>query len=320
MATSGSTNFNRTRNQIIQDAYRLLNIYDPDEEMTAQDLDFANVTLNTLIKHWQNMGLNLWILTEGTLFLEQGTKNYTLSDASTSAKACLTSDAFITTLSAAAASSATSLTVTSTSGMTIGDYIGIVLTAGTIHWTTISTIPTSTSLTISLGIVSAAASGKNVYTFTNRITQPLRITHLRRVQGSGTTQTEIPLTSMGRNEYLDISVKNISSLPNSYYYDRQLSAGILYLWPAPSDMSQYIKFTYERLIEDFDNASDSPDLPPQWLKALTFNLASDLAPTFNCVGPAYDKIDAKAMQYLEEAKEFDVESESVYLMPTRWRQ
>lgn len=320
MSTSGSVNFNRNRNQIIQDTYRLLNIYDPDEEISAQDLDFANVNLNKLIKHWQNMGMNLWILTEGTLFLTKDTASYTLSDASTSAYAALTSDSLITTLNANAAANATTLTVVSTTGMTIGDNIGILLSSGAMHWTTIATIPSSTSLTISSGLATASVSGKNVYTFTNRITQPLRIMHMRRVYGSGTSQIEIPLMPLSRMEYLDISVKNISSVPNSYYYDRQLSAGVLYIWPAPSDVSNYIKFTYERLIEDFDNATDSPDLPPQWLLALTFNLGSILAPTFNCVGPAYDKIDILAAQYLDEAKNFDVENESIYLVPTRGRQ
>lgn len=67
----------------------------------------------------------------------------------------------VTTLSVAAASGATSLTVVSTSNFTTGNYVNVSLDDGKLHRTT-ATVDSSTGLTLATGLGSAAASGNNV--------------------------------------------------------------------------------------------------------------------------------------------------------------
>ncbi len=60
MATSGSTNFNLTRNQAITEALENVNAVAEDETPSAAMIQSAAVTLNAMIKHWQGKGIRLW--------------------------------------------------------------------------------------------------------------------------------------------------------------------------------------------------------------------------------------------------------------------
>ena len=69
-----------------------------------------------------------------------------------------------TTLSAEEAAGQTVLSVTDSTGMSVGDKVGIVLTAGTIDWTYI-TVVAAGAITVNTALTGVAASGNAVYTF-----------------------------------------------------------------------------------------------------------------------------------------------------------
>lgn len=69
-----------------------------------------------------------------------------------------------TRLSSAAASGATTLNVASTSGMLASDIVGVILTDGTTHWGSITTVNSGTQLTVSPALTGAAPSGAEVET------------------------------------------------------------------------------------------------------------------------------------------------------------
>ena len=50
MATSGSVNFNQTRNEIINDAMQLLGVYGVGRTISAEDEVFAASILNKMVK------------------------------------------------------------------------------------------------------------------------------------------------------------------------------------------------------------------------------------------------------------------------------
>src|SRR3990167_3017319 len=114
MATSGSVNFNQTRNDIITDALGLIGVYGVGRTISSEDMTYCSNALNKMIKAWQGKGIHLWSKEEGVLFPAAYTAEYILSSDATSARACLASDAVITQLNGAHASGATSLTVDST--------------------------------------------------------------------------------------------------------------------------------------------------------------------------------------------------------------
>lgn len=315
MATSSSTNFNQTRNEIIQDSFQLIGVYGVGRTISSEDQTFAENMLNKMVKAWSAQGIHLFAKQEGVLFLADETGDYNLSNASTSARATKASDAVITELNGAAAASATSLTVDSTTDMTAADIIGIVLDDDVVHWTTIVSVDTSTTLTITSGLASAAADNSNVYTFTTRINRPLRISSMRRAEGVGSNLTEIPMIQLSHQEYFDLPLKVSNGSPTHYYYDPQLETGVVHLWQRPSDPETYIKFTYERILEDFDTSTDNPDFPQEWLEVLTYQLAVRLAPAFGKDQKLIATIAPLASTLLENILNWDTEATSIYLQP-----
>lgn len=71
-----------------------------------------------------------------------------------------------TTLTAQGAAAATSLTVASIAGISSGDVIGVLLDTGLTHWTTVSAAPSGSTVTLTAGLPSVAASGRAVGTTT----------------------------------------------------------------------------------------------------------------------------------------------------------
>ncbi len=105
-----------------------------------------------MVKEWVARGIDIWLRADVTLFLQPDTQSYLLG----STNAALS---FVeTTLRSAAGASAVVIPVTSSTGMTAADKIGVKLNDNTIHWTTIVSVDTATQVTITTGLASAAAS------------------------------------------------------------------------------------------------------------------------------------------------------------------
>ena len=319
MATSGSQNFEQTRNQIILDAYQLIGLYGIGRTVSAEDNSFASNMLNKMVKAWTAKGLHLWEKQEGVLFITPNVAEYTLGNASGDAHATTVADLVLTQLNGAHAASATSITVDDTTGMTASDNIGIVTTDKTIHWTTIVSVDTSTTLTITAGLDTAASDDGIVYTYTNKIYKPLRVLDARRRTGidSGSTSTEfdLPLTEISYEEYFELPNKTINSIPNQFHYNPRLTSGKLYLFPRPSDGAERIQFSYERMIEDLDNSSDNFDFPQEWQEVLTYQLAVRLGPAFGKGTKVINEILPVASLMLEDLLNWDAEVSNISLMP-----
>ena len=314
MATSGSINYNSTRNELIQDALILIGVIGAEESIHEADLALANRFLNRMVKAWDAQGIHLWTYSEATLFLADGTNSYNMASASSDARWADT--VYDTTLSAAEAASQTVLSVTDSTGMTAADICGIVLDDDTIHWTTIATVDSATQITVDTALASAAASGNRVYAFTSRSERPLHIHSIRRRSGSGVDVHDVPLITLSREEYFDLPNKEAKSTPTQFYYDPQLTTGKLYLYPTPDDPEVRLKLTYQRQLEDFDAAADNPDFPQEWLECLTYNLAMRLAPAFGKDQKVIATIAPMAQASLQNILDHDQEVTSIQLVPT----
>lgn len=308
MTVSGSHDFTRTRNQIITEAYQLLNVYGADETVNDSDLAFGNARLNGMVKAWQAMGINLWTYEEAVIFLTANTPSYTIGDAGD--KSCLLSDFVETTLSANEAASQTVLSVTSSTGMTAADYVGIVLDDNTIHWTTIVSVDSSTQITVTSGLASAAASGNQVFTYTTLLYRPLKIHSIRR---RGKNGIETPLYPISRQEYFDLSNKTNPGVPNEFYYDPKLNAGKLYIFQAPNDVTVYLRATISRSFDDFDDSDNTPDFPQEWIDAIVYNLALRMAPAFGKIAETTAAYGPLASALLEAVRNYDNETTSIFL-------
>ncbi len=305
MSTSGVTSFNSTRNDLIKGALRLIGVLASGETPSASDISDCSEALNLMVKGWMPEA-HLWSQTQATLFLVAGQRQYAFPGANA------TKTYVETTLTADAAALATSLTVSSITGINNGDFIGILLDNNALHWTTVNGIPAGSTVVITTGLPTAASSGRYVYAYTTKIERPLRIYNLRRQDLQG---NEIPFYPdiLARQDYLQLPNKTATGTPIQGWYDPQLTTGQLFLWPTPSDSTNKITFTYERTIEDFLNIGDNPDFPQEWLNAIKWNLAIEIAPEYTVSPSAY--IIEKASELKEIALSWDTDKGSLFVSP-----
>jgi hypothetical protein len=227
VATSGSTNFSLTRNDIITEALELIGVLAGGETASAADVVTADRSLNMMVKSWQAKGINLWRQTEGSLSATAGQASFTMG--------------------------------------TGGDFT---------------------------------------------TARPLRITSAR----LSVSSIETPLQEMSRQEYFDLPNKTSSGRPTGYYYDPQLTLGKIYLWPTvATGVTATLKFSYQRTVEDFDAAANTPDFPQEWLECLAYNLAARLAPKFGTTVGV--EVAAIAIASLDDLMGWDREPASVFFQP-----
>ncbi len=275
MATSNSVNFNETRDQIIQDALELLNVVDAGGIIQSTDTDRGIRSLNQLMKAWQAEGIKLWNKKQAAIFLQKSQASYILGATD---HAALVSDYQTTTTTAAAVLGASTIDVTSATGMAISDNIGIELDDGTRQWTTITNI-SSLTLTLNTTLTAAAASGVTVITYTTKLNRPLQITSARVLDLDANSERITDMISYA--DYFDIPNKVATGTPNQVMYDRSMiTTGTAYVWPIPDGVTNILRISISELIEDFDASTDDPDVPQEWLLALSYNLAVYMAPFY----------------------------------------
>lgn len=74
MATSGTATFNLDINEICEESFERAGL----EMRSGYDLKTARRSLNLMCLEWQNRGINLWTVEEGSVTLVAGTLSYTL--------------------------------------------------------------------------------------------------------------------------------------------------------------------------------------------------------------------------------------------------
>lgn len=308
MATSGSVDYSRTATQIIIRAMRLIGATEGGEVPTAAESADALETLEMMVKAWQAEGIHLWAETEGILWFVKGTARYALGPGGDHAA----SNYVRTTTSLAATSGASSIEVASIAGIANLDNIGIVQDDGTIHWTTVNGAPAGSTVTLATVLTADVALGKQVWAYTTKIERPLKISNVRRRDRA---LQDIPIWTVSRSEYFGTPNKTTQSPPVNIYYDPQLTNGQIYVWPAPDSVENVLLFTFRRSIEDFDNLTNTPDFPQEWLEALTWNLADRLVPEYEVPETKVAKVEKKALESKAKMEVWDSEFESIYFQP-----
>jgi len=306
LSTSGSTNFSLNRDEVITDTLILLGVLGAEQTITVEDTNLVNRALNRMIKAWQGQGLQLWAEQQATIFLNGSSQSYSLGSSGDHASNTVVE----TTLDAAEASGQTVLSVTSTTGMTVGDYVGIELTDGTRQWTTITAISAGDTITVNTALTGAAASGKTVYTYTTRLARPLEIVSIRLRDSDS---HDILIHNCGTEDYHAIVDKADTGQVVEWAYNPGLStgSGTLYVWPVSDNVVERLKITYRRSIEDMDSAANDFDFPVEWLDAIIYNLAVRISPMYGKT-QKLDVIAPLAAQYLADMKAGNSETGSIY--------
>lgn len=298
MATSGSTSFNLTTNEIAREAFEVLQMATEGEDYTGSEYVSARRSLNLMLATWQAQGIHLWTYTEVTLFLVAGQQAYILESSNA------TNEHTRTVLTSAAVDTDVTVTLDDVTDLADGWFIGIMKNDNNLFWTTVNGAPVGNDVTLTDALDGDAAADQEVFFYETGVAPVERVLNIRRTDGF---INETPLNHISHQEFFDLPTKTATGGLSEAYYDRQRDNGVLYLWAVPADSQQLVKLTSERRLEDFVDTDDDPDFPKYWLEAAIFNLAVRLAIKFRVPDEIYQRVEKLAEDTLSQALSFDVE-------------
>ncbi len=310
MARSGSYNFALDRDTIVKRAMQLVNLININQTARGADHAYAVDIFQSMIKMWQAEGIQLWNRKQATLFPIYQDNQYSISH---TGDHC--ANTYVdTTISANEALGQTILSVTSSTGMTAADAIGIELDDNTRQWTTIVSVNSATNITVTAPLTAAAAAGNTIISYISKIAdRPLRILDARSIDLNN-SKASVPMEIVGYDQYFNIPMKTSDGRPNNFFYDKLLDAGVLYLYPRPNNVNELVEFTYHESIEDVDSPTDSMDFPTEWTLPLIYGLATELCIAFGKF-EQLPIIKGMADEYKKLVREFDNDEEPFYLLP-----
>ena len=308
MATSGSINLSASRDDIITEALEILGVLAEGTSPSAAQLTSCARTLNYMIKAWQADGINLFAVQQVYLFLIKNQSAYSLISTTTDH---YTASFVETTTSAAALSGASSIVVTSATGISASDKIGVYQDS-TMHWTTVNGAPSGSTVTLTAALTADVASGAVVYAYTSKAKRPMRV-----LESVVHDENDTPIHVGSREEYFNQSSKGTDGRVNTIYFDPQVAAPKLYVWPQTDDERHYLKLYIQRTLEDVDAAADEVDFPQEWYLPLAANLAVLLGPKYGKSLNMLAAISAMADREYQRVSGFDTEAVSIFLAPAR---
>jgi hypothetical protein len=312
MTTSNVQTLNPVRDTIIKRSLRLVHAYAANDEPRPEQLIDARETLNMMLKAWQMDGLR-WLNQFATLFLNEGQSVYYLAPRTyTGFSHCATSYVQTTTTAAMAIGSSVA-PLTSATGITTGDYIGIENDSGTIEWFTGT--KSGLNITLSSTLAVAASSGNLVYSHTlaSQIKRPTRVTARRKMYDSTAvdgSETEIDMIS--KTDYENTPSKTSTGKIVQAFYDPQLVAGNLYVWPCADYCGDKLVLSIDRPIDDVIADTETIDLPVEWLEAITYNLADRIAPEYQIPLQEQSMLASRASAAYQRILSFNREETSIY--------
>ncbi len=238
MATSGSSDFNLTRNQIIIDALEHVGAISEGEAPSAEATTSAARSLNLMMKAWQAEGVNLWTVEWSTQTLSAS--NVVLGSDGSDYE-CIRNHT----------SSSNDKPITG------GDYSS--------YWYLLGT---------SAGSAWVTATAYTSLANFNLDATTLEIEEMF-VRDA---QADYPVKSMTRAEYFRLTKKNKEDTgrPTMFYLDLQ-EVPTIYLWPYPDLTTYVMQFARVRKLFDFDAALNDADSSAKYLEAIVYGLASRLA-------------------------------------------
>jgi hypothetical protein len=288
MAVSGSKDFEPNVAEYVEEAFERCGL----ELRTGYDAQTARRSLNLLFADWANRGLNRWTIEQVTqTFAEDlagypvGTITLSVSDSDSFTIAeTITGGTSAATASLITKPASTSMTITVPSGtFTSGETItGSSSSATTTTTSTASLEDTQSTIDILSGVIRRDSS-------------------------------DIAITRISRDDYLNIATKSTKGRPTQFYVDRLITP-VVKVWPTPENSTD--QFIYDRLvrIDDADTSVNTVQIPFRFYPCLAAGLAYYIS-----LKRAPERIQILKALYEEEflrAAEEDRDKASLVLVPT----
>lgn len=144
------------------------------------------------------------------------------------------------------------------------------------------------------------------------IPRPLDIIEARYESPAG---DELTMFKISRDDYVSLVLKTSQGVPSQYYYDTQLSNGVMYIWETANVVGSFIEMTVKTPVQDFVSAADTPDFPQEWYEPLMWNLAAKLMPGYKTPPYVAQLVLGFAKDSYERAENYDREHTSVQFVP-----
>ena len=282
MATSGTTTFSVTRNDIIYASLRLLGVLEEGAIPSATAIENASLVLNMLIKDWMTDGIKLWTVNEIVLPLVANQTTYTIgpdynNDLVTDKPLRLiqaflrdgdTPEPIITTVTGDAALNDNQVDLLSING-------------------NLDPIPTPSIVWPDLNNTSAVV-------------------------------TDIPMYLLSEQEYNILGAKFSTGQINSVFYKPLVTYGQLkvFLTPDTNIQENYkLHLTVQRPIQDITAANQTFDFPQEWYQSLRWGLAAELAADYGLTETRITGIISRSESYKQRLMGWDVEWASTFFQP-----
>jgi len=124
-----------------------------------------------------------------------------------------------------------------------------------------------------------------------------------------------PIIVFSHEEYQQTPNKTGTGRPNELYYQAEIPDGFAYVWQAPDNSKYRVRMTCKFPVEDFVATADNPDLPQEFLDALTWNLADRLGVSYGTPAQTMQMISQRAAGLYIDAMMHDQEETSIYFQP-----
>ena len=194
------------------------------------------------------------------------------------------------------------------------------------------------STALNLMIKMWAVDGLKIWTI-NELTLPLVSTKTSYVIGPGgdlvtdkplkliqawlrnisvTPNIDTPMQILSKQEYNILGSKSSTGTSNSVFLDPRVTTSTLYVYLTPdvaTSTNYQMHLVVQRMMSDINLNSDIPDFPVEWMQALVWNLADQLAIEYPVPTGQRQEIALRATAYKEQMSSWDVESTSTFFTP-----
>jgi len=150
--------------------------------------------------------------------------------------------------------------------------------------------------------------------------RPMRIVDIYRRETAAVS--DIPLTKLSREEYWALPDKDTEGTPVQYYYDQQLTNGVLNVWPAPDATfaaNYTLEILYHKPFDDMDvGSTDSFEFPSEWYEAIKYGLAVRLAPEYGIQYNERRLLHEESAFIKDQVMGWDQEDSSIFFRPSKY--
>lgn len=159
---------------------------------------------------------------------------------------------------------------------------------------------------------------KDSITGTLSYDKPLKLTQAWLRNTSVTPNIDTPMQILSKQDYNMLGSKRSTGTANSVFLDPKATTSLFYVYLAPDSLVPTIyelHMNVNTLISDLNSGTDIPDFPIEWMQALVWGLADQLAIEYSVPGNHRAEIAQKAEKYKQEMEAYDVEYTSTFFTP-----